>query len=56
MVAALIEVTGVTNVLKNAGGRTRGLEGLDDVSPEGEFAGGSCEVPTNEKSSTEASS
>lgn len=29
---ALIAVTGVTTVLKNASGRTRGLEGLDDVS------------------------
>lgn len=29
---ALMDVTGVTNVLKNASGRTRGLEGLDDVS------------------------
>ncbi|KIN66426.1 SAM-dependent methyltransferase [Sulfitobacter noctilucicola] len=30
--AALQSVTGVTNVLKNAGGRTRTLEGLDDIS------------------------
>ncbi|PJE29941.1 SAM-dependent methyltransferase [Pseudooceanicola antarcticus] len=30
--AALVEVTGVTNVLKSASGRARGLEGLDDVS------------------------
>lgn len=29
---ALVQVTGVTTVLKNAGGRTRQLEGLDDVS------------------------
>lgn len=29
---ALVEVTGVSNVLKNAGGRGRGLEGLDDES------------------------
>jgi len=29
---ALIKVTGVRTVLKNASGRTRGLEGLDDVS------------------------
>ncbi|WP_210092478.1 class I SAM-dependent rRNA methyltransferase [Ruegeria sp. HKCCSP346] len=28
---ALVKVTGVTTVLKNASGRTRGLEGLDDV-------------------------
>ena len=32
LVAALLAVTGVSNVLKNAGGRTRALEGLDDVS------------------------
>ena len=30
--AALTAVTGMTNILKNAGGRTRILEGLDDVS------------------------
>ena len=30
--AALVVVTGVANVLKNAGGRTRALEGFDDVS------------------------
>ncbi len=30
--AALVQVTGVKNVLKNAAGRTRSLEGLDDVS------------------------
>ncbi|MGI3165623.1 RSP_2647 family RNA methyltransferase [Pseudooceanicola sp. 200-1SW] len=29
---ALVAVTGVTNVLKSASGRARGLEGLDDVS------------------------
>ncbi|AUQ66226.1 RSP_2647 family RNA methyltransferase [Phaeobacter inhibens] len=29
---ALVAVTGVTTVLKNASGRARGLEGLDDVS------------------------
>lgn len=29
---ALIKVTGVTTVLKNASGRTRGLEGLDDAN------------------------
>lgn len=32
LAAALVEVTGVANVLKNASGRARGLEGLDDVS------------------------
>lgn len=30
--AALTSVTGISNILKNAGGRTRTLEGLDDVS------------------------
>lgn len=30
--AALAQVTGCSTVIKNAGGRTRGLEGLDDVS------------------------
>ncbi|KIN60871.1 SAM-dependent methyltransferase [Sulfitobacter noctilucae] len=30
--AALVAVTGAVNVLKNAGGRTRALEGLDDIS------------------------
>jgi 23S rRNA (cytosine1962-C5)-methyltransferase len=32
LTAALIEVTGVTNVIKNAAGRARKLEELDDVS------------------------
>ncbi len=32
LAAALVEVTGVTNVLKNASGRARALEGLDDVA------------------------
>lgn len=32
LAAALVEVTGVSTVLKNASGRTRGLEGLDDAS------------------------
>ena len=31
LAAALAEVTGVTTILKNAGGRGRSLEGLDDV-------------------------
>ncbi|MQY41198.1 methyltransferase domain-containing protein [Epibacterium sp. SM1969] len=30
LAAALAEVTGCSNILKNASGRTRGLEGLDD--------------------------
>ncbi|NOE25659.1 RSP_2647 family RNA methyltransferase [Ruegeria sp. HKCCD6157] len=29
---ALVKATGVTTVLKNASGRTRGLEGLDDIN------------------------
>ncbi|MBE3638014.1 RSP_2647 family RNA methyltransferase [Mangrovicoccus algicola] len=32
LVAALVEVTGVSTVLKNAAGRARSLEGLDDES------------------------
>ncbi|WP_298935992.1 RSP_2647 family RNA methyltransferase [uncultured Ruegeria sp.] len=32
LIDALVKVTGVTTVLKNASGRTRGLEGLDDLS------------------------
>mmetsp|Transcript_23430 Transcript_23430/g.41133 ORF Transcript_23430/g.41133 Transcript_23430/m.41133 type:complete len:405 (+) Transcript_23430:3166-4380(+) len=32
LAAAAVEVTGATCVLKNAGGRTRSLEGLDDVN------------------------
>jgi 23S rRNA (cytosine1962-C5)-methyltransferase len=32
LVAALCDVTGVTTVVKNAGGRSRSLEGLDDVT------------------------
>ncbi|WP_138469911.1 RSP_2647 family RNA methyltransferase [Poseidonocella sp. HB161398] len=32
MVEALVEVTGIANVLKNASGRARSLEGLDDES------------------------
>ena len=32
MVDALVDVTGALIVIKNASGRTRGLEGLDDVS------------------------
>ncbi|MFK7835548.1 MAG: RSP_2647 family RNA methyltransferase [Sulfitobacter sp.] len=41
--AALLAVTGVTHVLKNAGGRTRSLEGLDDVS--GVLAGAAPDGP-----------
>jgi 23S rRNA (cytosine1962-C5)-methyltransferase len=32
MIAALVEVTGVANVIKNASGRARSLEGLEDDS------------------------
>ncbi|WP_293450590.1 RSP_2647 family RNA methyltransferase [Planktotalea sp.] len=32
LAAALAQVTGVKNILKNAAGRTRSLEGLDDVN------------------------
>lgn len=43
LTAALQEVTGVAHVLKNAGGRTRALEGLDDVS--GVLAGQAPDAP-----------
>ncbi|WP_231388597.1 RSP_2647 family RNA methyltransferase [Pseudooceanicola algae] len=43
LVAALQEVTGIGNVLKNASGRARGLEGLDDVS--GVLAGQAPDAP-----------
>jgi|TARA_B110000908_G_scaffold170384_1_gene229787 23S rRNA (cytosine1962-C5)-methyltransferase len=32
LAAAVVEVTGIKNILKNASGRTRALEGLDDAS------------------------
>ncbi|AXI46897.1 RlmI/RlmK family 23S rRNA methyltransferase [Sulfitobacter sp. SK012] len=49
LTAALIEVTGVTCVLKNAAGRTRSLEGLDDVSSvlAGTVPDGPVPVPMN---------
>lgn len=43
LTAALQEITGVTHVLKNASGRTRKLEGLDDLS--GMLAGEEPEGP-----------
>ncbi len=43
LTAALIDVTGVKTVLKNASGRTRALEGLDDVS--GVLAGAAPNAP-----------
>jgi 23S rRNA (cytosine1962-C5)-methyltransferase len=47
--AALVAVTGAPNVLKNAGGRTRSLEGLDDVSGvlTGVLPDGPLPVPMN---------
>ena len=47
--AALVSVTGVKHVLKNAGGRTRSLEGLDDVSTvlAGDAPAAPVEVPMN---------
>tara|TARA_R110002049_G_scaffold10127_1_gene50123 strand:- start:82637 stop:83863 length:1227 start_codon:yes stop_codon:yes gene_type:complete len=49
LVAAVQSVTGVSNVLKNAGGRTRTLEGLDDVSAvlAGAAPDGPLPVPMN---------
>ena len=48
LAAALVEVTGAANVVKNASGRARGLEGLDDAR--GVLVGetpGKVEVPMN---------
>ncbi|WP_371054942.1 RSP_2647 family RNA methyltransferase [Rhodosalinus sp. K401] len=49
LVEALVEVTGVTTVLKNAGGRARALEGLDDLPQvlRGSAPEGPVEVPMN---------
>ncbi|MEQ9258889.1 MAG: class I SAM-dependent methyltransferase [Roseovarius sp.] len=49
LTAALQEVTGVAHVLKNASGRARGLEGLDDVSTvlAGAAPSGPLPVPMN---------
>ncbi len=49
LVAALVEVTGVSTVLKNAGGRARALEGLDDISVAllGNAPGAPVPVPMN---------
>ncbi|TMM54432.1 RSP_2647 family RNA methyltransferase [Sulfitobacter sabulilitoris] len=49
LTAALVAVTGVAHVLKNAAGRTRGLEGLDDVSGvlHGQAPDGPLPVPMN---------
>ncbi|KAA9005772.1 class I SAM-dependent rRNA methyltransferase [Histidinibacterium aquaticum] len=49
LVEALVEVTGVTTVLKNASGRARALEGLDETSEVlvGQAPEGPVEVPMN---------
>ncbi|MEM6939306.1 MAG: class I SAM-dependent rRNA methyltransferase [Pseudomonadota bacterium] len=49
LTAALCDVTGVRHVLKNASGRTRTLEGLDQVSSvlRGEAPGAPLPVPMN---------
>ncbi len=49
LTAALVEQTGIKHVLKNAGGRTRTLEGLDDVSTvlQGDAPAGPIPVPMN---------
>ena len=50
MVDALVEVTDARVVIKNASGRTRGLEGLDDVSQvlRGDMPSAPIQVPMNE--------
>lgn len=49
LTSALVEVTGARTVLKNAAGRTRSLEGLDDAAGvlHGEAPVGAVEVPMN---------
>ncbi len=49
LAAALVEVTGAANVLKNASGRARGLEGLDEASAVliGAAPGAPVQVPMN---------
>ena len=49
LTAALVEQTGIKHVLKNAAGRTRTLEGLDDVSTvlRGDTPAGPIQVPMN---------
>ena len=49
LAAALAQVTGCLNILKNAAGRTRSLEGLDDVNAVllGAAPGGALMVPMN---------
>ena len=49
LVEALVDVTGARVVIKNASGRTRGLEGLDDVSEvlRGDMPSAPIQVPMN---------
>ncbi|MTJ03512.1 MAG: class I SAM-dependent rRNA methyltransferase [Sediminimonas qiaohouensis] len=49
LIAALVDVTGVRVVIKNAGGRARALEGLDDASGvlRGQAPDGPIAVPMN---------
>ena len=49
LVEALVDVTGARVVIKNASGRTRGLEGLDDVSQvlHGDMPSAPIQVPMN---------
>ena len=49
LVDALVDVTGARVVIKNAAGRTRGLEGLDDVSQvlRGDMPSAPIQVPMN---------
>jgi 23S rRNA (cytosine1962-C5)-methyltransferase len=49
LVDALVNVTGARVVIKNASGRTRGLEGLDDVSQvlRGDMPSAPIQVPMN---------
>ena len=49
LVDALVDVTGARVVIKNASGRTRGLEGLDDVSLvlRGDMPSAPMQVPMN---------
>ena len=49
LVEALVDVTGARVVIKNASGRTRGIEGLDDVSEvlRGDMPSAPIQVPMN---------
>jgi 23S rRNA (cytosine1962-C5)-methyltransferase len=52
LTAALVEVTGVTTVLKNASGRTRALEGLDDANAVLHGTAPTAAVPTQMNGAT----